>query len=242
MIKTEANFDALIAFLKDEKIRPETIFELGARDCNETLAFSETFPNATIYSFECNPQTLPKCRQAVNSVGNINLIEKAVSEIDGQISFFQIDTEKTLTTWEDGNPGASSIFKASGKYPVEKYQQNEITVQSIRLDTFIGLGKIKNIDLIWMDLQGAELGALKSLGTFIQNVSVIHTEVEFIEIYSGQPLFEDIKDYLKSKGFMFVEFTSKTRFSADAIFINKKKISLYKQLKFLISKRFKNND
>ena len=128
---------------------------------------------------------------------------------------------KTETTWMDGNPGASSMFKASGMYPPERYVQNEMMVESMTLKRFMDEWGIKKIDILWMDCQGAELMVLKGLKNRLQDVRLIHTEVEFFEIYSGQPLFKDIDDLLKARGFEFVMFTSKDTYAADALYINK---------------------
>jgi FkbM family methyltransferase len=194
------------------------IFELGARDCEETLQFAATFPSAQVYAFECNPATLPICRERVREYSGIHLVEKAVSETDGSLTFFPIDQEKTVTTWEDGNPGASSLYKASGKYPIENYVQNEIVVQSTRLETFMAENGIDAIDIIWMDIQGAELQALKSLGHYVKGVKLFHLEVEFFEIYEGQPLFAEVASFLISKGFVLIGFTYKSAYAGDAIF------------------------
>ena len=200
----------------------KTIFEIGARDCAETLLFQQQFPSAQIYTFECNPDTLPVCRQQVKHLDKVLLTEKAVSEIDGEIAFYKIDTQKTTTTWFDGNPGASSLFRASGKYPLENYIQEEITVNSTRMDSFMEQNGVKEIDILWVDVQGAELAVLKSAAKYLKNVKVIHTEVEFFEIYQGQPLFETLKTYLNQQGFYAVQFTTFGKYAADCIFVNKK--------------------
>lgn len=198
-----------------------TIVEVGARDCTETLLFNNLILNPIIYAFECNPDTLAICRKTVKNYNNIHLIEKAVSDIDGKIKFFQIDRNKTTTSWKDGNPGASSLFRASGKYPIEKYVQNETEVKSITLYTFMTSYNIKSIDMLWMDAQGAELLVLKGLKKNISNVKLIHLETEFFEIYKEQPLFKDIKKWLNTHGFLLYKFTSFGKYSADVIFINK---------------------
>jgi FkbM family methyltransferase len=197
------------------------VFELGARDASETLGFNELLENPEIYSFECNPATIPLCREKIQPYKNIHLIEKAVSEVNGKIKFYQIDQEKTVTTWKDGNPGASSLFPSSGKYPIEKYVQNEIQVEVISLKNFIESYKINHIDLLWMDIQGAELNALKGLGEYIEKVKIIHLELEFFEIYKNQPLFWEVKSFLNKNGFYLIGFTSFEKYACDGIFINK---------------------
>src|SRR3977135_1403426 len=200
--------------------RVETLVELGARDCVETEAFSKRLPRASIYAFECNAQTLPVCRERAASLPNVVLVEKAASDHDGVVSFFPIDGARTTTTWADGNPGASSMFQASGKYPVEDYVQHEIEVPSITLSTFMKSSELTTIDLLWMDIQGAELMALKGLGGKLSQVKLIHTEVEFFEIYRGAPLFVAVKRYLNQHGFLLVGLTNFGWLCADASRVN----------------------
>jgi FkbM family methyltransferase len=197
-----------------------TVLELGARDCAETLALHRLLPDAEVYAFECNPATLPACREAVAGVPGVHLVEKAVSDADGTATFFAIDQERTRTTWADGNPGASSLLRASGKYPVEDYVQTEVTVETTRLDTFLERAGLHSADLVWMDIQGAELAALRGLGARLGSVHAIHLEVEFMEIYTGQPLFAEVRRYLNDNGFLLHGFTAFGEYSADAVFVN----------------------
>jgi len=196
------------------------IFEFGSRYGEDTCEFAKKYPNATVYGFECNPETLPLCRKAVEGFSNIVLTEKAVSNEIGTVKFYPMDKEKTETTWEDGNQGASSLLKASDNYKVEKYVQKEVTVESTTLDAFVTEHKISQVDLLWMDVQGAELFALEGFGEKIKMVKLMHIEVNFIEIYSGQPLYEDIRSFMEKKNFTFMGFTSKGDYFSDAIFIN----------------------
>jgi FkbM family methyltransferase len=208
----------------------QTVVEVGARDCTETLAFARAFPDARIYAFECNPATLPLCHAAVDHVSNITLVPFAVSDRAGQVDFFAIDPERTSTTWEDGNPGASSLFEASGKYPVEDYAQRRVTVDATTLDTFVENEGVGAIDLLWMDIQGAELAALRGFSKALRSTTAIHTEAEFFEIYKGQPLFWRLWWHLRVRGFSLVGFTSLASFSADAVFINRSKMPFLRRM------------
>jgi FkbM family methyltransferase len=198
---------------------PGIVFELGARDCNETLAISQKFPLARIYCFECNQATLPICRERTADNSMITLVESAAGDRDGMTFFHPIDQHKTVTTWDDGNPGASSLFVASGKYELETYVQGTVEVPITRLDTFMARHKIPKVDALWMDIQGAELMALRGFGDRIYDVKLISLEAEFIEIYDAQPLFWEIHDFLTGKGFFLTNFLSLGRFACDAVYI-----------------------
>jgi len=79
---------------------------------------------------------------------------------------------------------------------------------------------MRNIDLLWMDVQGAELIALQGLKTNLPKVSLIHIEIELIEIYSAQPPFSQVRKFLEENEFRLFGFTGFHLYSGDAIFAN----------------------
>lgn len=200
------------------------IFDVGSRDCAQSVEFYEAFPKSRIVAFECNPQTLPLCAAAAAArADRLTLVPKAVHEYDGVCAFFPIDPAQTVTTWSDGNPGASSIFRANGKYDVEHYVQTETSVECTTLASAAAALNITNVDLIWMDLQGAELLALKGLGALLENVRFIHIELTFREMYSGQAMFSDVHTFLHQHGFELVTSLVGRGWQEDGIYRNSRK-------------------
>ncbi len=220
----------LIDFTRNLGIDISVVFEFGSRYGEDTIEFAKALPEAQIYGFECNPNTLIHCQNATKSYANITLTPKAISENEGEISFYPINAEATTTTHFDGNQGASSTLRASGKYTIENYVQDEVKVETIRLDNFMAKRGIAHIDILWMDIQGGELSALKSLGERLECVKVIYSEVEFIEIYENQPLFSDIRAYLEARNFAFVGFSHNSDLFTNAIFVHKNYIDLMKTI------------
>lgn len=179
------------------------IFDIGSRDCVQSIEFYNAFPNSKIYAFECNPNTIDICKKNIEQYSDrITLIEGAVCDYNGNVTFYPINQQKTITTWKDGNPGASSIFKSNSKYTIETYVQDEITTQCHRLDSVMDKYCIPKVDIIWMDLQGAELLALKGLGNYLDNVKYINTEVSYKEMYTGQVMFDELNNYILSNNFI----------------------------------------
>lgn len=199
--------------------RVKVIFDVGARDCAESAAFAAAFPAATVHAFECNPATLPRCRAAAAAEPRIQLTEKAVADRAGRLAFFPIDPARSVGGYPGGNHGASSMFEATGAYPEETYVQNRIEVESIRLDAFCADHGIEAIDILWMDVQGAEGLVLEGLGDMLPKVSFIHAEVEFFEIYRGQALFPQVDARLRARGFRLAGFSSYSQYAADAVYI-----------------------
>lgn len=63
------------------------------------------------------------------------------------------------------------------------------------------------VDALKLDTQGTELyilqGAARSLE---QDIFAIETEVEFVRLYEKQPLFTDVDQYLRAKGFGLIDY------------------------------------
>ena len=150
------------------------ILDVGARDCQESVNFSRYYENSAIYAFGCNPATIPICKRNIGGNARIELVEKAASDKNGETTFYPINTQKTQTPHKDGNPGASSLLKASGKYKKETYIQDEITVKTTTLETFLKEKNISAVDIVWVDVQGAEMLVLNSMGEKIKNVKTMH--------------------------------------------------------------------
>jgi len=206
-VKTE-----FIDFISDKISNPEIILEIGSRDAIQSIEFSELFPNAKIYAFECNPPSIKRCIENAKDYENIEIVSKAVFNKNGKTKFYPVLT----------NTGASSLFRITDEYAATfNYPQKEITVDSIRIDTWAKEKGIKKIDLIWIDLQGAEYEAFEGMGKLLPYIQAIYTEVEYQSLYKGQKLLKDILKLLNENGFSMIRNRPiRTNWWGNAIFVN----------------------
>jgi len=79
-------------------------------------------------------------------------------------------------------------------------------IQTRRLDDLADLDGLSDIDLIKIDIQGGELDVFRAASRALEQAVIVITEVEFVELYKGQPLFGDIDRYLRERGFQFHTF------------------------------------
>ena len=75
--------------------------------------------------------------------------------------------------------------------------------------------QIPPADIIKMDIQGAELSALRGLGQYLNNVNVLELEVEFLPIYQNQPTFVDLHAFLLASGFHLQDLHLSKTFLTD---------------------------
>jgi FkbM family methyltransferase len=72
-------------------------------------------------------------------------------------------------------------------------------VATRRLDD---IEELTRMDLLKVDVQGGELDVLKGGERLLRSCVVVQTEVEFVPMYKGQPLFGDIDVYMREQGFL----------------------------------------
>jgi len=98
----------------------------------------------------------------------------------------------------------------------EFYNIQCVHVPCIRLDTFITLYGLKEIDFLKIDAQGSDLEVVKSLGRLITIVKRIQLEVTVtpFELYQGASKKGEITGYLDQCGFKLVE-THKQSFDQE---------------------------
>lgn len=83
---------------------------------------------------------------------------------------------------------------------IERFNLNStIKLEAKTIDYFIKNKTINDIDFMKIDAQGSELNILKGGEKFLKNNLIgLQIEVEFNEIYKGQPLFNGIDSFIRN--------------------------------------------
>ena len=196
----------------------------------QSIELALLYPDANIIAFECNPASVLICRNILAEFNKknkikfkIHLIERAVFNKNEEINFYSIDLDKSI----EQNLGASSVFEIDRNNITNRltnvWFQNKIKVPAITIDYFRKeYLDGKNIDLIWVDIQGAELLALQGMKESLENIKAIITEVGEVPYYKGHTLFPDVNEYLISKNFILVYKDACHDFESSVVYINKK--------------------
>jgi len=108
-----------------------------------------------------------------------------------------------IKTFHVANNSQSSSLFALGTHE-QTYPEIEIdfdlSVRTSRLDEIIE--DADDISFLNMDIEGAELEALKGLGQKIHKVKWIYSEVNKWEVYKGCARIEDLDEYLEEHSFI----------------------------------------
>ncbi len=119
------------------------------------------------------------------------------------------------------------------RYSVEGFAVERIeSINTVSVDEI--LGKMRSPfrygEFLKLDVQGAELEVLKGGGHLLNEITVAAViEVEFCELYLGQPKFSDIDRFMQEKGFTFYGFADQSYRSASMRGLLNRKGSAWKE-------------
>lgn len=178
-----------------------TILEFGSYDGGSAMQYKEQFPNARVISFEACPERFSIIDKYQKLVG-LECYHYAICDEDGEVDFYQMQDSNDVY-------GASgSICKHTDKYKnTWKHLQiidEPIKVKSIRIDTFCKLNNIENIDLVHIDVEGAEHLVIKGFGEM--RPTFVWAETHLDKRYYGDKAYDigEIDKLLTSMGYSFI--------------------------------------
>ena len=173
------------------------IFDIGAYDGRTALEYKKLFPKSKIFSFEPFPDSYSKLVENISPFKNIIAVNKGVAAKEGTSMFNSnsfAPTNSLLDTHESG-----SVFWGAGLLDtVEK-----VNVELTTIDSLVETYNLKKIDILKMDVQGAEYlvmeGAKKSIERGI--IHIIYTEIMTLQTYKEQLNFDEMVKLMRTNGF-----------------------------------------
>jgi FkbM family methyltransferase len=157
---------------------PETgvVFDIGANVGDMTLSMLEAFPQATIYAFEPCSDTHARLAERVKASRHGDRVKLFTN------GFFDQETVRALNVTSFN--GANSLLEITPEYHQMNPHIEECTTEDItlvRLDDFVVEQGINQIDLIKIDVEGAEYQVLAGgRETLSTKVDAVIVEVSFI--------------------------------------------------------------
>ena len=189
--------------------QPRVIFDVGACEGEDSIRFSRLFPEAKVYAFEPLPenQALVQANLEAYSAKACQLVGVALSDCDGAATFHVSSgrpaEEFAGKDWNYGNKSSSLLppVQKEGMHGWLDFKES-IRVRTQTLASFCSESGIAKIDFLHMDVQGAEYLVLSGAGPMLSKVTAIWMEVSSREIYKGQALDGEIREFMRSRGFI----------------------------------------
>lgn len=198
------------------------IFDVGAYVGDITATYAKIFPQATIYCFEPFPDSFNKLSTLAKS-SSIKPFQIALCDKNSQANL-QINTDRSCNSIFTRPTTGAKYYSQNSRYV------SQIEVETQTLDTFCNTKGIADIDILKLDVEGAELkvfkGALGKLSD--KRIRLIFAEVMFVAHYEGGCLFHEVSDFLSRYGYTLFNLYNLKRARngqlrwGNAIFLNPK--------------------
>jgi FkbM family methyltransferase len=181
-----------ISFIK-QQLKPGDVFlDIGANIGTYSLSASARLSKkhgGRVYAFEPVPRIFEKLKQniALNGVENIMLNQLAVYSEPSTLELYVSSEE---------NIGMSSIFH-------HDTESGEVAkVEAIRMDDFIEENQVEKVDLVKIDIEGAELFALKGMTRTIEKFKpVFLIEISASVLGEQSKLGDEVVAFMKTFGY-----------------------------------------
>lgn len=135
--------------------------------------------------------------------GELTLLPFALG--DGEVHTLYVNNEDSTSSLFPLNVALTSRLNHLATLRTVRTEE----VRTRRLDDVLPGGPV---DLLKLDVQGAELMVLRHASTTLERTAVVHCETEFVPIYTGQPLFGDVAEEMARHGFFLLDVTGQARY------------------------------
>jgi FkbM family methyltransferase len=197
------------------------IFDIGAHKGETVARYRDLFPTAEIWCFEPFPDSARALEQRFANDKSVHVTAAAVSDKAGSKTFYVNNNDST-------NSLLPRNQQSRRYYHSEAAASTTVDVDVVTVDDVVRENNIDKIDILKFDIQGGELMAFKGAKQTLQanRAALIYTETLFVPHYKGNPLFNDLWNYLAQFGYTLFDIydlyragNGQLRFG-DALFIS----------------------
>lgn len=169
----------------------------------------KNYPNCEVIIFECSKKYVRKIKKRFKKNNRVKIIEKAISNEEGKFSFYETNLK-----------GSGSLLKV-GSLSRESYGMEQDEIFEVECTTLDKIFISDDIDVIQLDVQGAELKVLYGAENVLKRTKAIFTEISFKpDLYKNSVTFDEIVDFLKQNDFEICLLGTDTNLTGNALFIN----------------------
>ena len=201
-------FDNIV---KKYRISGGKILHIGAHKCEERLDYRKHgWDDSKVIWIEGNPEIYTEMKKNPDICMHYGL----VSDKDGDLVRFSVTNNTQYSSMLEFDQYAK-------EYPWI-FQTRHIDIPTTTIATIIKNQKIDPEDIILtvLNIQGAELLALKGMGEFLSKIKYLYIRVSEKKMFKGGCLVDDIDKYLETFGFARMDTFINDHGWGDALYIN----------------------
>ena len=167
---------------------------VGAHEADELERLHRIYSAAHFQCFEPNPPTYQVLLRKFGDKPYVKISDLALSDQSGTTRFYELDM-----------PGNGSILEPDLESwaTFNRWNKKEISSFEVKVSTLDRELGEQEIDLLWLDVQGAEGRVLSGGLNTLKRTKAIFLEVALIKSpYKGAWLFQELNQFLEAKGFL----------------------------------------
>jgi FkbM family methyltransferase len=182
------------------RINPKGVLHVGANVGEEAPVYDELKIPKVMW-IEANPDIFETLKANVAKYENQFALNECIGDVNGEEVLFHVSN----------NGSQSSSILELGTHKIahpEVHYVKDIPMQTRRLDYIFSANDNPEepfYDFLNLDLQGAELKALRGMGDLLYQFKWIYSEVNQAELYKGCPHVNDLDLFLNAFKFKRVE-------------------------------------
>lgn len=179
-------------YLKNILDDVHVVFDVGAKEGACTTQFLRIFPQVHVWAFDCADKAVQGLWRRFGDEKRVTVVERAIADHEGELNFHHCTRS-----------GSNSIYPVTRTYAEEAQNLGAVTVPCTTLDAFTMENGIEHIDLLKIDVEGADYLVLKGAEKlFDQNlIRAVFCELLFYPYYEGQHFYYEVIDLMVSRGF-----------------------------------------
>jgi len=170
------------------------VIDGGANQGSFTDAFLQLHRPERIVLVEAIPDLAEKLRARYADKPGLSVVPAALSDKNGEAQF-EINRSEASSSLLPIDPRNTAWF---GR---DLSVARTVQVPTVTLPTLMEEQSLPRVDLLKLDLQGAERFVLAGGEAVLERVQVIYTEVFFEKLYVGAWLFPEMSAFLTARGF-----------------------------------------
>jgi FkbM family methyltransferase len=181
---------------RDRGLRLESALDGGAANGVWTRQFKRIYPDARVLAVDPRDDVQPELQQLAREHSGVTVAQTLLGDRAGEVEFHVASDQSSMLPDSDA-PAGSRAPESSGAAGAGRLRKAPITT----IDALIRSTSFPWPQLIKLDLQGAEMIALRGAADAMRHADALLLELSFFRLQKGAPLAAEMIAFLQERAF-----------------------------------------